>query len=43
MTKTITIIREMDYFFVDIFEKQKELDTRIYAQSQPRNLFKKNI
>lgn len=41
MTKTITIIRAMDYFFVDIFEKQKELDTRIYAQSQPRNLFKK--
>lgn len=41
MTKTINIIRDMEYFFVDIFEKQKELDLEIYAQSQPKNVFKK--
>lgn len=41
MTKTIDIIRDMENFFVDIYEKQKELDLKIYAESQPKNIFKK--
>lgn len=41
MTSREDILRDMEYFFADIYEKQKELDLKIYAQSLPKNLFKK--
>lgn len=41
MTEQEKILNEIDHFFVDVFEYQKELDMKIYAESSPRNMFKK--
>lgn len=41
MTDREIILNSIEHFFVDIFEFQKELDMKIYAESSPRNIFKK--
>ena len=35
------ILSDIEYFFVDVFERQKELDLKIYAESSPKYIFKK--
>lgn len=41
MKESERILNDIEHFVVDIFEKQKELDTEVYADALPKSMLKK--
>lgn len=41
MDKARKVLNDIEHFMIDIFEKQKELDTAIYADSLPKSILKR--